>query len=250
MQSSIACSCSSDIYVLQLLCLSHSRMPRNSAPGCVPSRSFSSNALKSVNTASRCFPSRRFVVPWIRASHMTWSSWVQTDHHQKGGHCRWQHCSPDDEQGMGEWAVWFQSRECDIEWLWLVAGCWDCDSWRSNCPGGSFHVHVHVSRLNTVARLCMDKCVRPNVKSSGSSDSGRWHRMPWKHLSRGRHHPTRSSFRAASWMAFKIQHLSPCQPVASSRVLFWGNWLWPSPLGQVRKHIWWCENDAWSPPYT
>ena len=63
-QRSIACSCSSDIYVLlRLLCLIHSRMPQCVATRCVAFCVMSSNALKSLIIASGCFPSRRFWGP-------------------------------------------------------------------------------------------------------------------------------------------------------------------------------------------
>jgi hypothetical protein len=55
------------------------------------------------------------------------------------------------------------------------------------------------------------------------------------------------SFCTASWTLFNFQHLFPCLHFASSRALFSGHWLWPSPfswLAQVRKHLWRGENDA------
>jgi len=63
-QSSIACSCSSDIYVLlRLLCLGNSRAPLYIVTLCVASCLKSSNPLKSLIIASGCFPSRRFWGP-------------------------------------------------------------------------------------------------------------------------------------------------------------------------------------------
>jgi len=63
-QSSIACSCSSDIYVLlRLLCLINSLVPLYIATRCVASCVLSSNALNSLIIASGCFPSWRFWGP-------------------------------------------------------------------------------------------------------------------------------------------------------------------------------------------
>jgi len=109
-----------------------------------------------------------FEVPWIRASHMTACSGGQHDHHWKGGLCRWQRCSLDTERGLGDWPIWFLSRECDAERWLLTAGSWDCD-WRcSNHPWGSFNVLVHASRQNTFARVRIAKSVQPSETSSGS----------------------------------------------------------------------------------
>ena len=57
--------------------------------------------------------------------------------------------------------------------------------------------------------------------------------------------------RAASWTASKFQHYFPRVPLVSSWVLFSGHWLWLSHfcwLAQVKKHLWWCENEASHPP--
>jgi len=116
-----------------------------------------------------------FGVPWIWASHVTGSSGGQPDQHRKGGLCRWQRCFPDAKQGLGEWALWFRSRECDAERWSLAAGSWDWDWRRSNCPWGLFYVLIHVSRMNTVARFCTDESVQPNEISSGSSESWSQH---------------------------------------------------------------------------
>jgi len=182
---------------------------------------------------------------------MTGGSGGQPDQHWEGGHCRLQRCAPDAEQGLGNWALSFRSRECDAERWLLVAGSWDCDWRRSNRPWGWFSVLVNVARQDTVARLRIDKAVRPNGTSSGSSDSWGRHLTPWKYVSRGWYNPARHSFRAASWTASKIQHVFPHLPFASSRVLFSGHWLLPLPfsrLAPVRKHLWRCENDARRPP--
>jgi len=182
---------------------------------------------------------------------MTGSPGGQPDQQWKGGLCRRQRCSPDAQRGLGDWALWFRSREYDTERWLLAAGSGDCHWRRSNRPWGSFNVLVHVSRLNTIARLRIDESVRPNETSSGSSESWSRHPTPWKHLSRGWYNPARRSFRAASWTASKFQHWIPRLPFASSRVTFSGHWLWPSPfcrLARVRKHLWKCENDARRPP--
>jgi len=182
---------------------------------------------------------------------MTGSPVELPDQHRKVGHCRWQGCSPDAERRLGDWALWFRSRESDAERWLLVAGSWDFDFRRSNRPWGLFYVLVHVPRQNTVARLHIDEFVRPNESSSGSSESWRRDLTPWKHPSCGWYNPARRSFCAASWMASKFQHLFPCLPFASSRVPFSGHWLWPllfCQLAQVRKHLWRCENDARRPP--
>jgi len=182
---------------------------------------------------------------------MTGVSGGQPDQHLKGGLCMQQHCSPDAERGLGDWALRLRSKGCDAERWLLVAGSWDCEWRRSNRPWGSFYVLGHVSRQNTVARLRLDESVRPNENSSGSSESWIRQLTPWKHLSRGWYDPARHSFRAASQMASKFQRLFPCPPFASSQVTFSGHWLWPSPfcrLARVRKHLWRCENDARRPP--
>jgi len=192
-----------------------------------------------------------FGAPWIRASHITGSSGGLPDEHQKEILCRRQRCSPNAERGLGDWALWFRSRECDAETWLLVAGSWHCDWRRSNCPWGWFYVVVHVSRQNTVARLHIDESVRPNETSSGSSESWSRHPIPWKYLSRGWYDPARHSFHTASWAASKFQHLFPRLHFPSSRVPFSGHWLWPSPicrLPRLRKHLWRCENDARRPP--
>jgi len=63
-QSSIACSCSSDIYLLlRLLCIINSHVPLYIAMRCIASCLFSSNALKSLIIASGCVPSWRFWGP-------------------------------------------------------------------------------------------------------------------------------------------------------------------------------------------
>jgi len=139
-----------------------------------------------------------FGVAWLRALHTTGSLWGQTDQHRKGGLCRWHRCSPDSGWRLGDWALWFRSRECDAE-RWLLAACsWDCDWRRSNCPWGLFYVLVHVSWENTVARLHIDESVRPNETSSGSSECRSQHPTLWKYLSHGRYNPSMSLFRAAS----------------------------------------------------
>jgi len=248
-QSSIACSCSSDIYVLlQLLCFENSRVPLYITVRCVASCVLSSNALKSLIIASGCFPSRRF---WGPMNSGFAYDWGLPDQHRKGGLCRRQRCCPDAERGLGDWALSFRSRGCDAERWLLVAGSWDCDWRHSNHPWGLFYVLVHVSWQNTVARLRIDKSVRPNETSSGSSHS--WSRLltPWKYLSHGWYNPATRSFHAASWTASQSQHLVPRLPFASSRVPFSGHWLLPLPfcwLARVRKHLWRCENDARRPP--
>jgi len=192
-----------------------------------------------------------FGVQWIRASHLTRSCGGQPDQHRKGGHWRRQHCSPDTERGLGDWALWFRNRECDAKKWLLMAGSWDCD-WRcSNCPWVSFYVLIHIPQRNTVARFRIDESVRHNETSSGSSDDGSWHLTSWKHLSRGWYNPARCSIRAAAWTASKFKQLINQLPIASSRVLFSGYWHWPSPfcrLARVRNHPWMCDNDARHPP--
>jgi len=182
---------------------------------------------------------------------MTGRSGGQPDQHRMGGYCRRQRCSPDAERGLGDWALWFRSRECDAERWLLVAGSWDCDSRCSNRPWGSFDVLVNVSQQNTVARLHIDESVRPNETSSGFLASWNRHLTPRRHLSCGWYNLARCSFRAACWTVSKFQYLFPCQPFASSRVPFPGDWLWPScccRLRRVTKHLWRCENDARHPP--
>jgi len=171
----------------------------------------------------------------------------QPGQHWKGGLCRWQCCSLDYEQGLGEWALWYSSRECDdVRWL-LAAGSWDWD-WRcSNCPWGSFDVLVHTPRQHTVARLCIYKSVGPSATWRRSSESPSRHLTPWKHLSRGWYNPARHLFNVAPWMASKFQCLFPCLPFASLQVQFSGQWLWPLPFSQlawVRNHLWWSEIDT------
>jgi len=190
-----------------------------------------------------------FGAPWIRASHMTGSPGGQPDQHRRGWLRRRQRCSPDTERGLGDWALWFWSRECDAERWLLVADSWDCDWRRSNHPWGSFYVLVPVSRQNSIARLRIDQSIQPKETSSGSSESCSRHPTPWKHLSHGWYYPARHSFRAASWVASKFQHLFPHLPFGSSQVLFSGHWLWLFCwLAQVRKHLWRYENYARRPP--
>jgi len=63
-QSSMVCSCSSDIYILlRLLCLMNYHMPLYIAMQCVASSVLWCNAQKSLIIASGCVPSRRFRGP-------------------------------------------------------------------------------------------------------------------------------------------------------------------------------------------
>jgi len=178
---------------------------------------------------------------------MTGSSGGQPDQHRKGGRCRWKRCSLDAERRLGDWALWFWSRECDADRWSLAAGSWDCDCRRSNHPWGLLYVHVHASRQNTVARLHINESVRPSETSSGSSENWGWHLTLSKDLSRGWFNAASHSFRAAASMASRFHHLYPLLPFASSRVPFSGHCLWPSPLhglAKVRKDLWRCENNA------
>ena len=182
---------------------------------------------------------------------MTGSSGGQPDQHRKGRLCRRQSCSPDAERGLGDWSLWFRSRECDAERWLLAAGSWDCDWRRSNRPWGSFYVLLQVPRQNTVARIRIDKSVRPNESASGSSEIWSRHPTPWKHLSRGWYNPTRCLFRTACWTVFKFQHLFHHLAFACLWVPISGHWLWPSHicrLARVWKHLWRFENDARHPP--
>jgi len=249
---SIVCSCSSDKYILlRLLCLRNSGVPQYIATHCIASCVLSSNALKSFIIASGSFPSRRFWAPWILALHMTGSTGRQLDQHWKGGLCRRQHWSPDAKRELRHLALWFRSRECDTPRWILAASRWDCDWRRYNRPWVLFYVLVHISQQNTVARLWIDKSVRPNETSSGSLESWSRHATPSKHLSCGWYNRARHSFRATSWTGSKCQHLFPRPPFDSSRVTFSGYWLWPSPvcrLAWLRKHLWTCEHNARRPP--
>jgi len=92
---------------------------------------------------------------------------------------------------------------------------WDCDWRRSNRPWDLFHVRIHVSRQNTVARHHIDESVPHIETSSGSSESSSRHLTPWKHLSLGWYDPARPSFRTASWTVSIFQHLFPHVPFAS-----------------------------------
>jgi len=188
-----------------------------------------------------------FWVPWVCASQMTGSSGGQPDQHRKEGLCRRQGCAPNTERGLWDWTLCFWSRECNTERWILAAGSWDLD-WRcSNRPWGSFYVLLHVSRLNTVARLHIDESVPPNETSSGSSKNWSWHLTPWKPQSNGWYYPARCSISATSQMESKYQHLFLCPPFASLQVPFPGHWLCPLPfcwLAGVRKHLWRCWNDA------
>jgi len=240
-QSSIACCCSSDIYVLlRLFCFINSWVPLYIAAQWGASCVLSSNALKSLIIASGCVPSRRFWGPMnsgftydqelrgaarsapegktLQAAALFCQRWARA----------WRLSSQISKQRMRRW-----------KWL-LVAASWDSD-WRwSNSPWGWFYVLVHVSRQNTIARLRIDESVWPNETSSESSESWSRHLSPWKYLSRGWYNPARRSFHAASWTASLLQHLFPRLPFASSRVPFSGHWLWPSPfcrLARVRNHL-------------
>jgi len=139
-----------------------------------------------------------FGVPWTRASHMTGGSGRQPDWHRKKGLCRWRRWYHDTDPGLGHWALWFRSRECNAERLLLVAGSWDCVWRHSNRPWGSFYVLLYVSRQNTVAILHIDKSVWPDETSRGSLVRWSRHLTPWKHLSGGWYNPVRRSFYAAS----------------------------------------------------
>ena len=182
---------------------------------------------------------------------MTGSSGGQPYPDRKGGLCRREHCSPDAEGGLGDWALRFQSKECDTESWLLVPGSWDCD-WRcTNRPWGSFYMLLHDSRQNTVSWHRIDESVQPNETSTGSLECCSQHVTPSNHLFCGRHNPNRHSFRAACWMASNFQHVFRCLPFASSRVPLSGHGLWPLPqcrLARLRKHLWTCHNDATHPP--
>jgi len=219
LKSSIACSCSSDRYVLlRLLCLINSRMQLYIATWCVVSCALPCNALKSLILASGCLPTSQLWGPMNSGIAYDYKLRGQPDQHRKGGLCRQQRCFPDAEWGLGDWALWFRSREYDApRWL-LVAGSCECDSRRSNRPWGWFYMLVHVSQQNTVARLRSDECVRPNQTSTASSDSWRQHLPPSQHLSCGWYQPASNSFRSASCTATKFKHLIPRLSFASSQV--------------------------------
>jgi len=178
---------------------------------------------------------------------MTGRSDRQPDQHGKGRHCRRQQCSPDAEQGLGDWALRYRSSKCDADRWLLVAASWDCNWRRLNNPWGSIYVLDHVSWQNTVARLLMEESVQPGETSSGSSENWSGHLTAWKHPSRGWYIPTRHSFHSTSSMASTYQQLCSRLPSASTRVPFSGHWLRPSLsclLSRVRKPHWKGENDA------
>jgi len=151
---------------------------------------------------------------------MTGSSGGPPDQHWKGGPCRHRHCSPDAARGLGVWAVWFRSREFNVEWWLLVAGSWACDCRHSIRPWGSFYVLVPDFWQNIVARLRINKSVWPNETSSGYLESWCRRLTPWNHLFCSWYVPTRCLVRADPWTVSKCQHLFHRLPFASSKVLF------------------------------
>jgi hypothetical protein len=194
-----------------------------------------------------------FEVQWYWALHITVASGGQQDRHRRGGHSKRQRSSLDTELWPGDWVLLFQSRECDAQMWFHVAGSGGCN-WRgSNCPCGSFYVLIHVFRLNTDRRFNINESDQCNETSSGCSESWSEYLTPWKNLSRGRYNPPRPSFRGASWMVFMFIHLFPSLPFPTSRNLFSGHCLWLSflyQLARVRWHLWMSEHEAGDPPHS